>query len=865
MIKALLSLMKPPVFDDPDQTYQARLLNAIILTIFVGMVLFAAAFLVVNAARLERLLFVMILVPPFAVARNLLNRGQVNRAAYLVVSAIWIMITLTVFSGGGIRAPGVPTYVVPVVLAGFLLGWRIGVVYTALTFLSFTAFTLAELAGWQPTLLVYSTSGMLIIQVIVHLVMLVLVGLADRGVRQALADSRLNERRFQETFDNAPIGMALVDLNERIFKVNQALAAILGYSSEQLITKTIPQITHPDDVQREVARKQIASRGGSPNFSMEKRYIHADGHVVWGRLSVSLVPDALGRPSYYIGQLEDITEQRRADERIRKLNRIYLLLSNINQEIVRTRDLKLLYPNACRIAVEDGGFLLAWVGLTVPSSGVVEVVARYGAAEEYPVTSFMLLEDDPAGREPSTEAILGGQRVICNDIAALECPSAWRGRMLGRGYRAMAAFPLVVHGEVRGVFNLFVAEPDHFDEEELRLLDELAMDLSFAMEVAEEESARRRAEDMLSHSEERYRRLSEDMPAMVCTFLPDSTLTYVNDAYCEYFQQRPEDLIGRRFLDFLPNEAERQSAVAQYMSLTPGNSRKTYEHPVVTPDGTERWQQWVDRAFFGPSGEIVSFQSVGLDITERRLAEDRRLEAETLRIELGKERELSELKTRFVSMVSHEFRTPLAVIFLASSTVLAYSDRLSDERKAEKLKLIQSQVKRLEAILEDTLFIARDELGKLRFAPTRIDLERFIQELVQDVEHLSQVERIAVSGDGNCGAVSVDTNLLRHILINLLSNALKYSPEDRAVQLDLACADGRVILRVQDQGIGIPEDDLRHLFEPFHRARNVGEISGTGLGLTIVKRSVEAHGGTIRVESRLGEGTTVTVALPVEA
>jgi signal transduction histidine kinase len=167
-------------------------------------------------------------------------------------------------------------------------------------------------------------------------------------------------------------------------------------------------------------------------------------------------------------------------------------------------------------------------------------------------------------------------------------------------------------------------------------------------------------------------------------------------------------------------------------------------------------------------------------------------------------------------------------------------------------------------MLEDTLFITRDELGKLKFTPTRIDLERFIRELAQDVEHLGQAERITVSGDGSCGTVPVDTNLLRHILVNLLSNALKYSPEDRAVRIDLSCADGRVILQVQDQGIGIPEEDLRHLFEPFHRARNVGQISGTGLGLTIVKRSVEAHGGTIRVESRVGEGTVVTVTLPAE-
>jgi PAS domain S-box-containing protein len=859
----LSSFMFPPIFDDPDRTYQARLLHTIILTILVGVVLFTAAFLVINPTSLERLFFILVLVPLLVTLRILLNKGQVKRVAYLVVSIIWIMITLTVLTGGGIRAPGIPAYTAVVALAGLVLGWRVGIIYTVLTILSCAVFVLAELAGWQPAMVVYSPAGILLIQMVILVVVVVLVSTANKRIREALAESRLNERRFQETFENAPVGMALVDLNDRIFQSNPALTAILGYSAAQLITKTVPQITHPDDLQREVEYKQIAVQGGSTSFSMEKRYIHADGHIVWGRLSVSLVQDALGRPSYYIGQLEDITEERRSKEHIQKLNRIYRLLSDINQSIVRIHDLPVLFANACRIAVEHGGFVQAWIGLVNPSNGAVQVAAQHGATEIY-LNSGDIVLVDAAPHEPGIQAVQEQKRVICNDIAASAYSALWREWALRIGARSAAAFPLVVGGEIAGVFNLFSTEVGTFDEEELKLLDELAMDLSFAMEVAEKESSRQQAVEQLSRSEERYRHLAEDMPALICTFLPDSTLTYVNAAYCEYFQQRREDLIGRRFLDFLPNEAERQSVVAQYMSLTPENSKKASEHPVIAPDGSERWQQWVDRAFFGPSGEIVYFQSVGQDITERKLAEDRRLETEMLRIELEKEREVSELKTRFVSMVSHEFRTPLAVIFLASSTLLMYPDKLSDERKKEKLTLIQSQVKRLEAMLEDTLFITRDELGKLKFTPTRIDLERFIRELAQDVEHLGQAERITVSGDGSCGTVPVDTNLLRHILVNLLSNALKYSPEDRAVRIDLSCADGRVILQVQDQGIGIPEEDLRHLFEPFHRARNVGQISGTGLGLTIVKRSVEAHGGTIRVESRVGEGTVVTVTLPAE-
>ena len=143
----------------------------------------------------------------------------------------------------------------------------------------------------------------------------------------------------------------------------------------------------------------------------------------------------------------------------------------------------------------------------------------------------------------------------------------------------------------------------------------------------------KRMQKSLQEAEKHYKRLAEDMPAFICTFLPDSTLTYVNPAYCEIFQKHTDDLVGQKFLDFLPNEADRENVRRQYMSLTPENPVKTYEHDVIISDVTNQyhWHRWTDRAFFKDNGEIDHFQSIGQDITDRKQADEQlRLKTENL-------------------------------------------------------------------------------------------------------------------------------------------------------------------------------------------------------------------------------------------
>jgi signal transduction histidine kinase len=254
--------------------------------------------------------------------------------------------------------------------------------------------------------------------------------------------------------------------------------------------------------------------------------------------------------------------------------------------------------------------------------------------------------------------------------------------------------------------------------------------------------------------------------------------------------------------------------------------------------------------------EVTSIVGSLRDISPRK-----RLEME-LREALQKERELNELKSRFVARASHEFRTPLAVILTSSDLLKNYGSRMSPEQRDEKIERLQKEARGIAVMLDDLLTISKGEELK-EFDPILLDLQNLTREVVHEVaEGIGGQHVLTVESRGNCTSVYADKKLVTRIITNLLSNAIKYSPINSTIQVVVTCETTQIILEVKDQGIGIPDDDQVRLFEAFHRAKNVDHISGTGLGLAIVKQAVELHGGDVSVTSTLGKGSTFTVTLP---
>ena len=270
--------------------------------------------------------------------------------------------------------------------------------------------------------------------------------------------------------------------------------------------------------------------------------------------------------------------------------------------------------------------------------------------------------------------------------------------------------------------------------------------------------------------------------------------------------------------------------------------------------------------------DVDEVMAIVRDITNRKQAEA------DIRETLEQQKRLNELKSRFVTMASHEFRTPLTSILSSAELLEHYSYKWSTEKQHKYLYRIQSSVKHMTELLNDVLLLGKAEANKLQLNPTQFNLIEFCQDLVEEMATTTQTHQIIFNSqkcseaEASCerndnasdnGAfVCMDEKILRHIINNLLSNAIKYSPNSNRVIFDLTCESQKCTLQVRDFGIGIPIEEQDRLFDSFHRAKNVGSIPGTGLGLPIVKRSVDLHEGTITFDSKVNEGTTFTVTLP---
>jgi PAS domain S-box-containing protein len=378
-------------------------------------------------------------------------------------------------------------------------------------------------------------------------------------------------------------------------------------------------------------------------------------------------------------------------------------------------------------------------------------------------------------------------------------------------------------------------------------------------EIAERQAAAehlRASEARLRESEERFSKAFHGSNARLAILDAETgRFLDVNDAFVRAYGYSREEIIGRTLLELglWAEPAQREEA---YRIYEREGRLRDFESRLRTRSGeVQVVLQSGDSISVGDRRCILS---VGIDITDRK-----HVETELLR-NYAREKELNELKGRFVSMVSHEFRTPLAIIASSSEILDAYLDRLSEEERRANLRDITGATRQMSRMMEEVLLLGRVEAGKLACQPVPLDLTVLGRRLADQVTSATNGRcPIHFSAAPNFAEARADESLLHHIFTNLLSNACKYSPPGSAVEFDVAARGPWAVFTVRDRGIGIPEADTRLLFQAFHRGRNAGDTPGTGLGMTIVKRCVKLHGGKIAFESREGQGTTFMVALPL--
>ncbi len=333
---------------------------------------------------------------------------------------------------------------------------------------------------------------------------------------------------------------------------------------------------------------------------------------------------------------------------------------------------------------------------------------------------------------------------------------------------------------------------------------------------------------------------------------------WVNEKFAQIIGYPRAELIGQPSSYIHPDLATWEQFGREARQTLIETGSYIAERQLRRGDGTLFWAEMAGSCIQPKdpdSGVIWAF----LDITERKKSEADTYEA------LEQQKALNELRTRFVAMTSHEFRTPLSGILSAEELLRHYGSRLPEHEKLEILDSIAAGVKRMTGMLDRVLLLGKADAQMLEFEPHPLDLQKLCNQLLEEAR-MQQPDslcdlRLAYTAEPGLGMY--DEKLLRHIFGNLLSNAVKYSPLGGLVMFKVRADADMIVMEVADEGIGIPEEELPHLFESFHRASNVGTIQGTGLGLAIVRNAVDIHGGTIDVQSAAGSGTCFTVRLPI--
>jgi len=369
---------------------------------------------------------------------------------------------------------------------------------------------------------------------------------------------------------------------------------------------------------------------------------------------------------------------------------------------------------------------------------------------------------------------------------------------------------------------------------------------------------RKLAIDALKASEEKFRELAENIQD-IFWIRKDNEVIYVSPAYenicgksCQSLYDDPNSFLLATHPDDLQRVINSISS-PKYLE----NGLFDEEFRIVRPDGEIKWI-WAKTFPVKKNGELLRTVGIAEDISLRKEYEEKIQQA------LIKEKELNDLKSRFISMVSHEFRTPLGLILSSAELLQNYGYKWEEEKRNEHFERIKKSVDNLTGLIKDIITLSEEESGKIKFTPVEIDIISFIKEIVDEVKNSTEkYPTIHFKFPENSKVVFADKKIFRQIFMNLISNAAKFTPEKRNVFVCLIYTENNFVVEIKDEGIGIPNEDLENIFEPFIRAKNAAEVKGSGLGLSIVKHAVDLHNGEIKVTSKINEGSVFKVSLPI--
>jgi PAS domain S-box-containing protein len=661
------------------------------------------------------------------------------------------------------------------------------------------------------------------------------------------------------------------DLDGFITSWNAAATDMLGYTAHEIIGTSILRLI-PDELQAEFQRLDARVKAGGTVTNVPTRRRAKNGRVLDMAFSSSPLRDASGAVVGVAAILRDITGQVARQRELDRLSHLYAALSAINQAIVWSRTRDELFAKVCTALVGPGGLRMVWVGWNDAAAALLRPVASAGDDSRYLDEVSVHTDDRPEARGPSGRAFRTGQSCIINDMEDDPGTLPWRDKLRARNFRAVAAFPIRLAGEVQGALSVYADTRGYFQPREVALLEEAAADLSFALEAFDREAARQQAEQRLRSEMLFSETMIESMPGIVYFYDITGRFLRWNRNFETVSGYRHDEIAAMQPHDFLA-EPDRPALDRKIREVFE-TGQSSIEALFRARDGRETPYFFTGRrvAF----GGVPCLAGVGIDITERRQAEAER--AARARAEAA-----DQIKSAFLATMSHELRTPLNSIIGFTGLMQRGLAGPLNEEQARQLGMVRSSADHLLALVNDVLDISKIKAGQLTIARHRFNLEAAIRAALAVVAPQAEARNLALQVElaADLGEMCSDRRRLEQILLNLLTNAIKFTERGcvclrarraRNDTLGAMALAGRpaeaemLALAVADTGNGIATEDLGTLFEPFRQIDSglSRRHDGTGLGLAISQRLAGLMGGRIAAASHLGQGSTFRLVLPLD-
>lgn len=700
------------------------------------------------------------------------------------------------------------------------------------------------------------------------------IGTIMDNTQRKLAEFTLQETeaKFRQTFELSPVGVVMAGLDKRFIHCNNAFANSLGYQIDELVGKSIADVTYYEDSQIGMEEMMSIIKRELDISHVQKRYVRKDGHIVWGDVSISLISDSKGSPQYFLSIVQDITKKRESENQRNLSSKILAILNE-------PKDLSEIIPRILVEIKQDLDFEA--IGFRLKDGDDFPYFVQEGFPNDFVVHENSLIARDAKGgicrdengnidlectcglivlgkTDPKNPYFTQGGSAWTNNTITSSTPVPEdtrlhpRNRCIHEGYQSVAIIPVRANNEIFGILQLNDKRKDKLSLDMVQFLEGISSFIGMAL-------IRKKQTEVL-----RFKNLVFDA-SLVANSIADISGNYteVNDTFRRIWgYSSREEILGLPMQHFFNDQNNASEIISSLNHIGQWEGDFTAKRK----DGSTFFARGLATTVKNDYGNLIGYQSAVIDITERKHTEDEIIKLnETLEQRVIQRTEQLEIANKeleaFSYSVSHDLRAPLRHI---SGFVDILTRNVKDklpEKELHYLDVINNSAKMMGTLIDDLLSFSRT--GRAEIRKSKINMNQLINDAISQVKSVTAGRKIKWK-ISPLAEVSGDYNLLRLVWVNLIDNAIKYTKtrEKTIIQINYTEEKEEFIFRISDNGVGFDMNYAQKLFGVFQRLHSSAEFEGTGIGLANVQRIILRHGGRIWAEAELDKGASFYFTLP---